>query len=335
MERHALLSDLRRPWPRRYWADLLGSASLGWAGFAVAVAARPWTVMHLAALVVASLALYRAVMFLHEITHHDPAVLPGFAAAWNLIVGIPLLLPSLVYEGVHLDHHRLSLYGSTRDPEYAPLAFGSRWRIALFFLAATLLPVALVLRFTVLSLASLAHPGARRWVRARASALSINPRYVRRVSVWPRVWVRQELAVSLVLITVVVLGAGGWLSWAVVAHWFVVATAIAGANAVRTLAAHRYANRIDPADMSAQLSDSCNLAAQSVVGAVAAELIAPVGLRYHALHHWVASLPYHNLREAHRRLIATLPAESTYRQVDTMSLPRNLWRLWRSARSGP
>ena len=43
-----------------------------------------------------------------------------------------------------------------------------------------------------------------------------------------------------------------------------------------------------------------------------AELWAPVGLRYHALHHLLPSLPYHSLPEAHRRLAAQLGSGSTY-----------------------
>jgi len=41
-------------------------------------------------------------------------------------------------------------------------------------------------------------------------------------------------------------------------------------------------------------------------------LIAPVGLRYHALHHWIPSLPYHNLGRAHRLLIAELTPDAPY-----------------------
>ena len=47
-----------------------------------------------------------------------------------------------------------------------------------------------------------------------------------------------------------------------------------------------------------------------------AELWAPVGLRYHALHHLLASVPYHSYPEAHRRLAAHLGAESTYEKAN-------------------
>ena len=43
---------------------------------------------------------------------------------------------------------------------------------------------------------------------------------------------------------------------------------------------------------------------------------APVGLRYHALHHLFPTLPYHNLKAAHEYLLVHLPPESPYRSLD-------------------
>src|SRR5207237_6369605 len=111
-----------KPNARVYWTDMLASAGIGWTAFALAVVST--TEIRAVALIVAAFALYRAVLFIHELTHLAVHELPAFRAAWNLLVGIPLLLPSFLYEGVHTDHHRQRSYGTPRDPEYVP--FGRR-----------------------------------------------------------------------------------------------------------------------------------------------------------------------------------------------------------------
>src|SRR5262245_24425116 len=81
-----------RPSPALYWADLILSAAIGWgalvtAGVSVGGPRLAW-------LAVATIGLYRAVIFIHELTHLTPRELPGFTTAWTLLVGIPMLVPS-------------------------------------------------------------------------------------------------------------------------------------------------------------------------------------------------------------------------------------------------
>ncbi len=59
------------------------------------------------------------------------------------------------------------------------------------------------------------------------------------------------------------------------------------------------------------------------------ELWGPVGMRFRALHHLFPSLPYHAMPEAHRRLMARLPADSPYRKTVRVSLTGTLVELWR------
>jgi hypothetical protein len=108
-----LTRDLNVAKPAVYWADLIGSALLGYAGLFTAILAGS-TLVALAAAVVAVLALYRAGSFIHELTHLKPNAVPGFRLVWNLIVGIPLLVPSFMYEGVHNQHHAKRYYGTAR-----------------------------------------------------------------------------------------------------------------------------------------------------------------------------------------------------------------------------
>jgi len=60
-------------------------------------------------------------------------------------------------------------------------------------------------------------------------------------------------------------------------------------------------------------------------------LWAPVGLRYHALHHYFPGLPYHSLRTAYLRLTAALGPETVYRRASSSSLGASLQTLWEGA----
>ena len=50
-------------------------------------------------------------------------------------------------------------------------------------------------------------------------------------------------------------------------------------------------------------------------------LWAPIGLRYHALHHLLPGVPYHALAEAHRRLSRVLEPASPYYKANYAGLP--------------
>ena len=101
-----------------------------------------------------------------------------------------------------------------------------------------------------------------------------------------------------------------------------VTAAVSGVNAARTLTAHRYDNESDELSMNEQLLDSCTIARSGLRGQIAMQiasaggaLIAPVGLRYHALHHWIPSLPYHNLGRAHRLFVTALAPGAPYERT--------------------
>ena len=60
-------------------------------------------------------------------------------------------------------------------------------------------------------------------------------------------------------------------------------------------------------------------------------LWAPVGLRFHATHHLFPDLPYHELGEAHRRLIQDHGENSLYGRTVCSGLLPVLNQLWKHA----
>jgi fatty acid desaturase len=294
-----------------YWPDMLASAFVGYAGLAAAILVDSTWIAVLAG-IVSALGFYRALLFIHELTHIHRDALPGFRLGWNLLVGIPMLTPSLMYENVHTLHHARTRYGTVEDPEYLPLALMKPWSLPMFILVSLLLPIGLLIRSAVLVPLGAVIPPLRRLVWGRASALSINPAFRRRPAEgeFARQVFWQEL------------GASAWalfLVWYAVAHdWrplaigLAVISLTAVLNQVRTLVAHLWSNEGEAMTVTAQFLDSVNVPPPGPW----AEIWAPVGLRYHALHHLLPSLPYHALPEAHRRLADKLGIESTYARAN-------------------
>lgn len=319
-----LTRDLNAPNPAIYWADFLTFAILGYAGLFLALgAAQPMAVLGWS--IMAVIGLYRAGLFIHELTHLKRSALPGFRFAWNLLIGVPLLVPSFMYEGIHNLHHARTRYGTADDPEYLPLALMKPWTVPVFVLVAVLGPIVLLVRFAVLTPLSLVIPRLRTQVVERFSGLIINPVFRRRPPEGDarRDWFLMETACCLWAIGLLASVFYGLVPLRGFMLFLAVLSGVVVLNQIRTLVAHLWENEGDVMSVTAQFLDSVNVPPPGLLPA----LWAPVGLRYHALHHLLPGLPYHALGEAHRRLSAALAPESAYHRASHDGLPGLVIRL--------
>lgn len=325
----ALVADLLTHKPAVYRLDLALSLLVAYGGAWVFISAtqlRPWTAL---AFIASALALYRIGTFMHEIVHMRPGQMRDFKLAWNLFYGLPWLMPSPMYDS-HRDHHSNFRYGTPADAEYLPLGASPLRELLKFLAMLPLLPVLAVARFLLLSPLAWLLPPVRRWTLVHASALACNPHYRQpgRSRQWLRRWYAIEFVLFVYLLCWVGLLVSGMVTPDTLLRLYLLITFALGINWVRTLAAHRYDNDGKPVGQVEQLLDSINLIGPPVI----TELLFPVGLRYHALHHLMPSLPYHALPQAHARLMQALPADSPYRHTVRHSFTGVLVSLWRSAR---
>lgn len=338
-EARSLLRDEDlRPKLWRYWVDLL----LSWAGLMAGIqlmqiASLPWAVRG-AAFVTAVILGYRCALFTHEIAHQPEREFRAFRLVWNLLIGIPFLIPSFTYT-IHLEHHRRRTYGTSHDGEYLP--FGTRpvWHLLGYLAQSFVLPILSIVRFGVLTPLTWLGKPTRDWVHRHASSMIIDPLYVRPLPSERQLReIRlQEAACFGFLVIAAIMVVRSWMGVGILDPWllpqvYAVAVSVIFLNAVRTLGAHRYyydrrAENDRPMSFTEQLVDSINYPRHPFV----TTLWAPVGLQFHALHHLFPSLPYHSLRAVHTKLMEGLPADSPYRQTESPGLVHALADLWRRA----
>lgn len=312
-----LTRDLNAAKPSVYYADLLASALIGYGAVAVAILTMSPAIAWIAA-IIAVLALYRAASFIHEITHIKDGSVPAFRLVWNAIIGVPLMVPSFMYEGIHNLHHSRTRYGTAEDPEYLPLALMKPWTVPLFVVASAFAPLALLFRYGILGPLTAFIPSLRRIVVERYSGLVINPAFRRKSATGDqrRNWLWQETGASLWAMALIFGTAFGYLPLRAVVIFLGIASGAVVLNQIRTLVAHLWANDGDVLSITDQYLDSVNVPPPGLLPA----LWAPVGLRYHALHHLLPGVPYHALGEAHRRITKALPQASAYHRGNYKSL---------------
>jgi fatty acid desaturase len=190
-------------------------------------------------------------------------------------------------------------------------------------------PIFTVFRFVVVTPISFLHPKLRQWTLNNYSTFAFVlpcPRVIPKNA--PRkfwafmdiaCWIRGTLIFALVFV-----GANPWYR---IPQIYCLAILPLTLHYTRSLTAHFYLSDGKKQSFEGQLMDSIDIR-----GNLFTELLYPIGLRYHALHHLFPSMPYHNLGEAHRRLMAELPAESPYRKLVYPSFFSVIRQLVKSSR---
>lgn len=331
-EARRLVRGLMTPNPWIYWVDFLFHISLGWAAFVIALRAPSLSVLQLAAYIVAALALYRSVIFVHELAHLKKGTFKVFRLVWNVICGLPLQVPSFTYDGVHNDHHKRDVYGTSSDGEYIP--FGARKPAGMigYLLLSFVLPLLFAGRFLLLTPLSYLSKPLRKLVWTRASSLTIDLSYERPENAIRNDanWKVQEFGAFVFSLSAVACVAAGILTYKAIILWYAIAVLIFFLNSLRTLAAHAYRNPGDRSmSVAGQYLDSVDIPGNLFTTA----LWAPVGLRYHATHHLFPNLPYHNLGKARRLLVRDLSDNTLYLTTTRNSLWDALRRIWNEAKA--
>ncbi len=343
-EARTIVGDFFTPNPWIYWTDFLLSWSVGVAAFAITAAPQVVTTdaawhwpIRIVCFVVASLLYYRCALFIHELMHIRANEFTAFRFVWNMLCGIPFLVPSFVYY-THIDHHRRKHYGTKQDGEYIPLARLPVWQLGVYASQILVIPLVAVVRFGLLTPLTWFSKSVRDWVHQHASSMIMDPMYIRPLPTRRTLQIMrlQEVFcflwiwfIALRLTTSFGIMFDKPMPMTFLLHAYLTGVFIVTINAVRTLGSHRWTSDGGQMTFVAQMLDSVNYPKNPVVG----ELWAPVGLRFHALHHIFPTMPYHALATAHERLIRDLPPDSPYRGCNSDSLSDVLRTLWLRARA--
>ncbi len=331
----SLVKDLSKPNPWIFGADFTASILTGHIAFHGLLYAELWSglsggplwALRIALFAVVSILYMRSAMFIHELVHLPAKGFGWFRVYWNLLCGIPFLIPSFLYYP-HVDHHRRKHYGTEHDGEYLDLSHRHPIHLLVFIGAAFIVPFAAFARFAIMSPIAWVVPQFRVWVERHASSMIIDIVYLRgdygpRAA---RIMRLQEVACFLWCLVLV--GRAPVLSGQLVDGFllqaYLLSVTLILINNVRTLGAHRWMGDGRELTFEEQLLDSVNYPHRPWF----TELWGPTGTRYHALHHLFPSIPYHNLGIAHRRLTAGLPADSMYHETVRVSLVQAIWELW-------
>lgn len=317
------VKDLMKPDLRYYFTDFAISYSLMIVGAVLWIGdftALP-DFMSIVGFVLSVYCAYRSFLFIHENVHLPKKEFAPFVKIWDALVGSIFLLPTFMYES-HMDHHIPKKYGTQKDPEYLALGGKSYGRLLWFMVEHMLLtPVVVFLRFVVGLPVRLLLPAVSKFLDDRMTALIINFTYVRTKKVNRAKVIQMEASALGFTLLFAYLIAADIMDPIYLFKGIAIIIGALFINGIRTLVAHRYANDdLHILTEEEQLIDSLNYVGNPLIGL----FMAPIGLRYHALHHLFPTLPYHNLDTAHKRIMAVIDDDDPYHKTLVTSFAATL-----------
>src|SRR5690606_19878397 len=236
-EARRLLNDLFAHRPAIYWTDFLVSLTIGYSCAAVYLNAPLGSPQQIVCMGIAIFALFRVGSFIHEIVHFGRNEMRAFTVAWDLLAGVPMLMPSFFY-GNHIDHHNTHHYGTGQDGEYLPLGSGPLRNIAKFYAQVIILPLLVAVRFLIITPISFLHPRLREWALRYCSSYVINLRYRRKripADAPRRYWAFLEVLCFLRTAAIFVFVFAGWAPWYRIPLLYLLAMCVLGLNYVRNV----------------------------------------------------------------------------------------------------
>jgi len=309
----AICRDLFKPNPAIYWLDLVVTATVTYTFAGLFLLSPLFSIQSFVYMLIAGFGLHRQGNFIHEIAHlNSKRALRSFRIAWNIIVGIPTMMPSFFFEK-HMDHHKSGHFGTRSDCEYVALGKKPTRAIGYFLGQVFLQPIFTIFRFVIVTPVSFMHPKLRAWTLRNYSTFAFVlpcPRQIPQNAPL-KFWAFMDIACSVRAIAIFAFVLMGINPWTRVVQIYMLALVPLTLHYTRSLTAHAYLGDGKKKSFSGQLKDSIDITGVPIF----TELLYPIGLRYHALHHLFPSLPYHNMTTAHRRLMAELPADSPYRDL--------------------
>lgn len=292
-----VIDDLKDISKLTYLFDFLLSASVFYAAFLYSGISSNLLVK-CALYVVAVLSVYRMSVFSHEIVHMGNRF-PLFVVLWNVICA-PAILYSSAFFRSHIDHHRSDSYGSEKDPEYARF-WDTSYMSKLYLGFSPLVPFLEFFKRAILIPVSWVIPGYRKKMKSKEVLASIHGNYEATPHIRPASkfenFIDFMITIECVAILALAIYDQQYVSWII--KWLSVLGLGILINSARTLHAHLYTISKTPVPLAEQFDDSITLNLHPA----AAFLVAPVGLKYHAIHHLFPFLPYHSLGKAHKRLL--------------------------------